>query len=207
MSKWLNLDICTYEGEGKYNIPILDPEMHCDATNWMGFSYCSYDRKVKRKKAQTGVHFFQVDGQFERCWTNPKRYAEMLSVYNCVLSPDFSMYTTFPRAVQIWNYYRKHWIARYWQDLGLTVIPTISWSDEESFEWCFDGEPKGGIVAVSNIGCVKSPKNHEAFLLGYNEMLKRLEPKLVLFYAHKIYDYPGNVRYIKFNLYKEQEIL
>lgn len=207
MSRWLNLDIANYEGVGNYNIPQLLPETNYDASMWMGFNYCLSNRKTIEKKAKTGVHFFLADGQFERCWKDPNRYGEMLRQYNCVLSPDFSLYTSFPKAAQIWNHYRKHWIGRYWQDMGLTVIPTISWSDESSFEWCFDGEPKHSIVAVSNIGCVRSPKNHEAFMKGYKEMLKRLEPSLVLFYAHKIYDYPGDVKYIHFSLDKSKEAI
>lgn len=207
MSRWLNLDLANYEGVGKYNIPEIRPTIDCNISNWMGFNYCLSNRKSPDKKLKTGVHFFLADGQFERCWKDPNRYGEMLSGYNCTLSPDFSMYTNFPKAVQIWNHYRKHWLARYWQDMGLTVIPTICWSDEESFEWCFDGEPKNSVVAVSNIGCVRSPKNHEAFMLGYEEMLKRLNPKLVLFYAHKINDYPGNIQYIKFNLDKSKEAI
>lgn len=207
MSRWLNLDLANYEGVGEFNIPDLFPTAKCDATNWMGFGYCLSDRKSAEKKSKTGVHFFAADGQFERCWKDPNRYAKMLSQYNCVLSPDFSLFTSFPKVVQMWNHYRKHWIARYWQDMGLTVIPTISWSDESSFEWCFDGEPKHSIVAVSNIGCVRSNKNHELFMRGYEEMLKRLEPSLVLFYAHKIYDYPGNVRYIHFNFDKSLEVI
>lgn len=207
VSRWLNLDLCNYEGEGEYNIPVIYPVNNCDAINWMGFNRCLSDRKSSRKKLQTGVHFFLSDGEFERCWKDPNRYGEMLRAYNCAFSPDFSMFTSFPKAMQIWNHYRKHWLARYWQDMGLTIIPTISWSDESSFEWCFDGEPKHSVVAVSNIGCVRSPKNHKAFLRGYNEMLKRLEPSLIFVYAHKIYDYPGNVKFIHFSMDKKREVI
>lgn len=202
MSRWLNLDIANYKGVGKYNIPELDPVYEENASNWIGFNYCLSTKRTLEKKQKTGVHFFLWDGQFERCWKDPQRYADMLSPYSCVLSPDFSLFTDFPKAVQIWNHYRKHWIARYWQDNGLTVIPTICWSDEESFEWCFDGEPKHGVVAVSNVGCVKSQKIRNAFMLGYNEMLKRLKPSMVLLYAHTFIEYPGNVKYIKFNIDK-----
>lgn len=42
------------------------------------------------------------------------------------------------------------------QMYGIDVIPTISWSDRESFEWCFDGEPVDGAVAVSSVGVMNS---------------------------------------------------
>lgn len=37
----------------------------------------------------------------------------MLTAYNCALSPDFSLYAFFPKAMQIWNHYRKLLIAKY----------------------------------------------------------------------------------------------
>lgn len=34
---------------------------------------------------------------------------------------------------------------------GINVIPTICWSNHESFEWCFDGEPTHSVVRYQNI--------------------------------------------------------
>lgn len=205
MSRWLNLDIMNFPGVGKYNIPELDAATECNASDWLEFSQAVGDRRVGWKRAKTGVHFFQYDGLFERCWSDPARYAEVMLKYNCVLSPDFSMFTDFPLAVNIFNHYRKHWIAKYWQDdFGINIIPTICWSDESSFEWCFEGEPKHSIVAVSNVGCIKNKEHHKSFLRGYEEMLNRLEPTMVLCYSRKIMDYPGNVKYIKFNAFKRR---
>ncbi len=205
MSRWQNLDIINFDGVGKYNIPELKPVTECNAKEWMRFNACTADRRIARKKEQTGVHFFIWDGQFERCWSNPTRYGDMLLSYNCVLAPEFSLYTSFPRAVQIWNHYRKQWLAKYWQeDLGLTVIPTITWGDESSYEFCFDGQPKHSIVAVSDVGCCKNKDMHKLFMDGYTEMLKRLEPTQILVYSRRIHDYPGNVKYIFYTPYKNE---
>lgn len=197
MSQWLNLDIANFDGVGEFETPEVYPVTECDVTSWIKFNMCGSDRRIPEKKLKTGVHFFQYDYFFERCWSNPDRYGNMLKKYGCVLAPDFSLYTVFPKAMQVWNNYRKHWLARYWQEMGLTVIPNIGWADESSFEWCFDGDPIGSIVAVSNIGCTKDKEVHELFRKGYDEMLRRLQPSLVLCFVRKIYDYPGNVRYIQ----------
>ena len=66
---------------------------------------------------------------------------------------------------------------------GITVIPTISWSDKSSFEWCFDGEPEGGVVAVSSVGTQMNSDARALFLAGYREMLDRLKPSAILFYG------------------------
>ena len=97
------------------------------------------------------------------------------------MSPDFSLYTDYPVAQQIWNHYRKHWVGAYLQKQGVCVIPTIAWSDERSFEWCFDGEPVGGVVAVSSVGTQRKESTKALFMTGYNEMMSRLRPETVLF--------------------------
>ena len=56
----------------------------------------------------------------------------MLREFRYVLSPDFSTYTEFPKAIQIYNHYRKHWVGAYLQEAGVNVIPTISLSTEDS---------------------------------------------------------------------------
>lgn len=202
MPDFLNLQYEMFEGVGQYNIPQIEPTYKVNVDKWIEFNFV----KTRMHKDGVGVHFFIYDQQFERCWNFPKRYATALRPFSCVLSPDFSMYTDFPRAACIFNHYRKHWLGAYWQELGLTVIPTIGWIDKESYEWCFDGEPEGSIVAVSNVGCMRSEESRKRFKEGYNEMLIRLQPKEVLFFAQRIDDYKGNVRFIKTEWDKHNQV-
>lgn len=108
-------------------------------------------------------------------------------------TPDFSTYTDFPKAIQIYNHYRKHWLGAYWQQHGVYVIPTISWSDKESFSWCFDGEPVGGVVAVSSVGTQVNRDASELFIAGYREMLDRLQPSQIIMYGHVPDECEGNI--------------
>lgn len=80
---------------------------------------------------------------------------------------------------------------------GVNVIPTISWSTPDSFEWCFDGEPKGGVVAVSSVGAANIREKKELFLAGYNEMIARLRPKVILFMGKVPEECKGNIVSIK----------
>lgn len=187
-----------FEGVGKYSIPEIEPVYECDVNKWLGFDGVRpYETKGDES---TGVHFFIYDYQFERVWNTPDKYLNYLSRYGCVLSPDFSIFPDFPLAVNVFNHYRKHWLAKYWQSKGITVIPTICWGDESSFEWCFDGEPVGGVVAVSDVGCRKLEKNQIGFRRGYDEMMKRLKPSKIILYTCIIKnDYPGNIVCVKHN--------
>lgn len=121
----------------------------------------------------------------------------MFRQFTHVMSPDFSTYTDFPKAIQIYNHYRKHWVGAYLQENGVNVIPTISWSTPDSFEWCFDGEPVGGVVAVSSVGAANSKAKKELFLAGYNEMLARLQPEVILFMGKVPEECTGNIVQIK----------
>ena len=154
-------------------------------------------RLMSSKKTDCGIHFFLDDYQFMRLWNNPERYIDLLKKFNCVLSPDFSLYADYPTALQIYNHYRKHWLAAYWQMYGIEVIPTICWSNEKSFEWCFDGEPKHSTVAVSSIGTQNNKTAKELFLKGYNEMMKHLQPETVIFYGKVLEECAGNIINIK----------
>ena len=84
--------------------------------------------------------------------------------------------------MQIFNHYRKHWVARYWQENGIKVIPSICWSDEESFEWCFDGEPRNSIISISVLGCNKNEQMRHDFWIGFNKAIEVLTPKRILLF-------------------------
>ena len=56
----------------------------------------------------------------------------------------------------------------------------MSWSTPDSFEWCFDGEPKDSVVAVSSVGSLNVL---DSFLEGYNAMLDALHPTKIIFYG------------------------
>lgn len=140
-------------------------------------------------------HFFIDDYRFERLWNNPERYVPVLKRYKGVLSPDFSTYTDMPYPMQIWNVYRSRALAHYWQQRGIEVIPTLQWSDEESWQFCFDGLPKGGTVAVSTVGVAKSMDASELFIRGCQEAWTRTQYRTLLMHGKRIdVGLPNNVK-------------
>ncbi len=174
-----NLELGDFPTEGPYGIPILNPAHLTECIPWIPFN-CA---KTDKLRAAHGVHFFIDDYLFQRAWHDPARYALLLKDFRAVMTPDFSLFTDYPVAVQIYNHFRKHLLGAYWQSLGITVIPSICWSDHASYDWCFDGEPVGGTVAVSSVGTQKSRAARALFMDGYNEMLRRLRPEKVIFFG------------------------
>lgn len=187
-----NLNIAQFETEGKYDIPILQPVEYVP-TEFVGFNFA----KTTKHKQDKGLHFFIDDYQFERLWRIPEQYNTLVGEFNMLMTPDFSLYTDFPKAMQIYNHYRKHWVGAYWQLMGFKVIPTIAWSDRESFEFCFDGVPKNSTVAVSSVGTQKSKQTKSLFLDGWNEMLKKLNPETVIFHGEIPKECNANIIRIK----------
>lgn len=179
MLNFENLDKSMFHGVGKYDIPQIEPVTDYPRGEFIPVHYMHKQNNPEDKI----VHFFVHDYKFIRFWNQPDRYIQRIKKFNAVLSPDFSMFTDMPLAMQIYNQYRKHWLAAYWQMHGITVYPTISWSTPDSYEWCFDGEPVGGIVAVSSVGCYKDDEARHLVLQGYNEMMNRLQPLWVIWYG------------------------
>lgn len=176
-----NFQIGHFLGEGFYEMPVLYPgEMPPEDTDWISFNFVRGDKEPEKH----AVHFFIDDYQFERIWDNPLGYLEKMSKYRAVLTPDFSGYSDFPRAQQIWNQFRKHWMGAFWQYHGINVIQTIGWTDlPEDDDWCFDGCAKEAPVAISAIGTQNNRERRGFFLRGYKEMLRRLKPTAIMFYG------------------------
>ena len=174
-----------YEVIGRYDIPVIQPVTELGTLKWRGFGEI---RSGSGATFDTGVHFFLDDYRFNSVWLQAQKYAGMFPKFGAVMSPDFSMYRDMPHILQLYNHYRKHWCGQYWQSLGAVVIPTISWSDSASWDFCFDGEPRGGIVAVSTVGVKRDKEAFGLFSAGWSEMLYRFSPARVIV-CGEVFDY------------------
>lgn len=188
-----NLDLIDRYGlAGKYEMPIIEND-HFIPDKLISFNYA-----LSSKPDHVGVHFFIDDYQFERVWNDPEAYVEPLYKFDCVFSPDFSLYTDMPLAMKIWNVYRSRLVGNFYQQMGLKVIPTISWCEPATFEFCFDGIPRGSIVAISTIGVKNDPKAMKIWTDGMDAMIERIQPHTVIEYGGDVgYDY-GKTKVIRF---------
>ena len=175
-----------------YGIPDMEP------TQTTGDKMLRFmDHKEVDDLSQYIAHFYYDDYKFINAWREPDKYLDILKKFKAVVSPDFSLYTDFPRALQILSCYRRQWVGAYWQMLGLDVIPDVVWGDKDSFDYCFMGIPKGGTVAVSSVGVKNDDnwnnKDGDLFKAGFDEMVKRLKPKTILYYGDMIDGLKGNI--------------
>lgn len=189
-----------FENQERLQFPVVNdygiPEMQATSTTGdKMLRFCDFN-EVKDPENYI-AHFYYDDYKFISAWRYPDKYIEKLKRFKAVVSPDFSLYTDFPKALQILSCYRRQWCGAYWQIMGIDVIPDVVWGGKESFDFCFDGIPKHSTVAVSSVGIRRNAewnnKKDCLFKTGYDEMLKRLEPTAVLFYGEVIDGLDGNI--------------
>lgn len=182
-----NLDLCNrWNCEGKFEFPPLEP-VDVKPVDLISFNYCK-----SAKDFSPGVHFCIDDYQFERVWRNPKSYIDLIRKFDCVICPDFSIYIDMPYPMKLWNLYRSRALGYWWQKQGLKVVPNVTWSDESSFEYCFDGLPVGGTIFISTVGVTRDKDARALTVLGMGEVMKRLKPKRVLLLGNDLdFDFGG----------------
>lgn len=189
-----SVNLHDYDAErvaGAYDMPVIRAVNHTPK-DLMSFNYM-----LTKDDFDKGIHFYIDDYQFERIWNTPDKYMDRLRMFDCVLTPDFSLYMDMPIAMQIWNVYRSRLIGQIMQDAGITVIPTLQWADERSFDFCFDGIEPGGVVSVSTIGVKRDKNAGGIWFAGMDEAIKRLRPSHVVCYGGDIgYKFPCGVSYI-----------
>lgn len=185
-----NVDFVPEYVVGDFEIPFIKPEPYVPAKEYVPFNLAGSTKNGRENK---GIHFFIHDYLFENLWANRNKYSEMLKQYKVVLTPDFSPYMDWPVMVQRWNHYRKHLLGSWMQEIGCLVYPTITWSDERSLQWCFEGEPIQSTVCVSSVGMMKKKEDRLLFMKGYDRMLEALEPETILFYGSIPKECEGNI--------------
>jgi len=174
---------------GKYDFPTIKKQIiNVDEIEFLSFTDA---KRNDNNNANKTIHFFTYDWLFEKVYENADEQFEKLKQYKYLLSPDFSIFENMPRALQIESVFKNRWCGAFWQSKGLKVIPTVSWGDEKTFDFCFDGIEKGAIVAVSTY---YRENCEEEFMLGYNEMLKRIKPSAIICYDEPFNEMKGNVK-------------
>ena len=186
--KSYNLDLVDHDilTNDFWQMPVIE---RCD---YIPEKFISFNYAKTSKEKECGVHFYIDDYQFERVWNYPDKYFDILSQYEAIISPDFSLYCDMPMPMKIWNTYRNRWIGSYYQSKGMNVIPNIRWDSEETFEFCFLGIPKGSIISVSTVSLVKDPELRQMWINGMKECIDRIEPEKILLYGKEIdFDFQG----------------
>ncbi|MEG0237910.1 DUF4417 domain-containing protein [Cetobacterium sp.] len=177
---WMKLD---FEQRGKYGMPKLLKQNF----NYIESEFIPFNMVMTCKEPHDkGVHFYIHDYQFERFWRNPERYINILKNFKYVIMPDFSLYTDYPKALQIFNVYRNLWLARYMQENNISVIFNIACSTEETNKLLLEVMPKNSIVAISSVGVMKNLYHKKEFERNVRQVLENVKLTQLIWFGKSI---------------------
>lgn len=176
-----------YPSANEYGIPDL-PLAGAEPARLVAYS----DRRACEAAAEgSAVHFFLDDYRFEVAWTKPERPLSRLQRAGLALTPDFSLWTGMPTAMQVWQVYRSRWCGNWMLQHGIKIIPTVSWSTPDSYRYCFAGITPGSVLAVSSVGVMRDHKALMLFAAGFSAMVETVKPAAVLCYGSMPVSSPG----------------
>lgn len=174
-----NLDICmSLQGKGILDMPRLEPY-----TGLIPGSLCPFNEAISKSRTDCGVHFYVDDYQFERVWNNTRRYIPYFVKCCCVIGPDFSQYGNMSYPMRLWNCYRNRVITSFLQHHGVSVVPNVTWSLPDSYDYSFSGIPTDSTIAINCTSVHSCNLSKYLWYKGYNEALKRLQPRHIIRYG------------------------
>lgn len=134
--------------------------------------------------------FYTFDKHFEQWWQHPDYYVQkaLNAGIPTMVEPDFSIFEGDPRAIQLFNLYRRRWIGRFAQEAGIEVIPHVSWPDRDFIEFAVLGVPEGAqsISVQFHRGDDHHEEEETAQLVEeFHDVLDIIKPKQCLVYGGK----------------------
>lgn len=164
---------------GKYELPKV-----MAYTGDVPFALTPYSMK-DTGNTNGAIHFYVDDYRFVGMymWGNLAHFTEQVSRYKTVIAPDFSVYLDQSRILNLFQLYQNRVVAAYWQSVGLQVIPSVSWGNAESFEYCFDGLPQNSVLALGGLGNAHHKSMTELWEYGVRLTIERLHPTALIIYG------------------------
>ncbi len=177
-----------FPGVGKYGIPLVRKQT-IDVDN-IGLIACTNTIINDEEYFDFGVHFFVDDYEFGGVYDNPEKTYPIYSQYRFCCTPDYSVYGEMQPWRQIESIAHSRWCGAWWQSMGMNVVTTISWDKYSSFDYCFEGVEEGSVVAVATYAC---KMERAGFLRGYDAMLEKVRPGVVICYGEPFLGMHGNI--------------
>lgn len=164
-----------------------------DPEQWWLYNWGIDSTSGMRDISKVIIAFYAFDYYFENWWFYPQKFVTkaLNSGIKYIVMPDFSTHTPGEesRVISIWGLYRSRWLARYFQEAGLKVIPNITWSTEdEDFltKHIIPTLPKNIPLLALQIQTVdKTSDSHAKYVAQLQYILDTVKPKALMLYYGK----------------------
>ena len=143
-------------------------------------------RSLDRSLRGATLAFYVDDWRFSALVSRPEAYARTFSAcgFAGVIEPDFSLWLEDDHDTQYRAVFRTRLLGRIFQDVGMQVVPNLSWADAESFAFCFRGIPPGcPVAAVECRTAGQRAEDRGRFLAGLAEAVHDIEPQTIMVYG------------------------
>jgi hypothetical protein len=110
-----------WPSDNPWGVPCLDPALQAATVPYPVLTWGS----IGHDRHMPGTwHFYTADSKFEPLWRKPKRV--IASGATAIVESNFSTTDQQPLAYTLWHIYRKRWLGRYWQSLGLRLLVDLN---------------------------------------------------------------------------------
>lgn len=150
------------------------------------------------------VHCFKDDYKFDTrngVWYGTDRLIQLAKRKRMgILTPDFSTYSDSHPEICRWNLFRSRLIGYEAEMVGVPVVATIMWWDDESIDYALQGLPPGRVYAVSTMNVARRREDQEIFGRRIRHVCAVLKPNPLLVYGssaeidwggQRIHEYPN----------------
>ena len=152
--------------DNEWGIPLLDISRQADAFD---LPIETWGAKARGTKAGT-LHFYTEDSRFNAIWQNPAHVLKAQAIN--VVEPNFSVYDQVPRAVALWQTYKKRWLARYWQSQDVRIFVDLNVARP-----------------YDDLNMLGVPRGWQAYATrGYQSRLQALDEELLIAKTHADFD-------------------
>lgn len=158
---------CIFPSNNLYEIPTLDIDFQADTiTN----PVIVWGVEKRTRKIDGGTVLFYVDDyRFDAVWDKPEQILD--TGCSVIAEPNISIYDTMPVSYALHLVYKKRWIARYLQTVGIKVLVDLNVSVKFQ-EYNLLGVPEGW-----NAFATRGYTERAAYLKNEIEIAKRISGK------------------------------
>lgn len=136
------------------------------------------------------VHGYVDDYRLNSWWKRLDYYTKKMTQCKVVITPDFSIYHDMPLYLQLYQIARSRFTGAYMQQMGIPVIPSLTWTDEKSYDYAFLSIQKGCDVSTStHIGSDRGDNYYR------DEFLYHLKNAIQILQPNKLWIY--NIRFVQ----------
>ncbi len=128
MAQCVDVDEVRWMVEPLWDVPMLDPTMQAQGIT---LPLTKWGTIGRTRKMPGTYHFYTADYKFRALWNKPRQI--LAGGCQVAVEVNWSTGQATPRALALWDIYRKRWLARYWQAHGIRIFVDLNvepWLDD-----------------------------------------------------------------------------